>query len=143
MVPCIPAHIAYLAEHARPDEIAQYEAFGGGRPIVDYCNTRYGPRFTVLSDGLPIACGGYFPVDDGVWQSWMLGTMDGWKDHWITITKCVRWLIDAMLATCADRLETYVLTSRTQAIQWYERSLGFVKDDGFDDPIASLYVRVS
>lgn len=142
LVHCTPEHIAYLAAHARPDEIAQFKALGG-ESLADYCNTREGPKFTVLAEGLPVAAGGYFLVDERTWQSWMVGTMDGWSRNWRSITKAVRWLIDAMMETCADRLETYVLTSRTKAIEWYERSLGFVRDDGYDDPVASLYVRVA
>jgi hypothetical protein len=143
MVPCLPVHVEYLAAHARPDEIAQFNALGGEGSIADYCNSRRGPKFTVIADGLPVAAGGYFLVDERVWQSWMLGTMDGWRDHWRSITKAVRWLIDAMLETCADRLETYVLSSRTKAVEWYERALSFVRDDGFYDPVSSLYVRIA
>jgi hypothetical protein len=143
MVPCLPVHVEYLAARARPDEIEQYHALGCGGSIADYCNSRQGPKFTVLADGLPVAAGGYFLVGERTWQSWMLGTMDGWTHHWRSITKAVRWLLDAMLETCADRLETYVLSARTKAIEWYERSLFLVRDEGYDDPVASLYVRVA
>lgn len=143
LVHCDPWHIAYLAELARPDEIAQFQALGESGSLADYCNSRQGPKFTVLANGMPIAAGGYFLVDDRVYQSWMIGTMDGWRDHWRSITKAVRWLIEAMLETCADRLETYVLSSRTKAIEWYERALGFVREEGYENPVASLYVRVA
>lgn len=135
LVHCDPWHIAYLAELARPDEIAQFQALGESGSLADYCNSRQGPKFTVLANGMPIAAGGYFLVDDRVWQSWQIGTLDGWKSHWRSITKASRWLIDAMLHVGARRLETYVLPTRKAACEWYVRSLHLVKEN------EGLYVR--
>lgn len=121
----------YLARNMRPDEIAQWLQFTGKatyepREVVAFCVHKRGPSFTVLGDdGYPAAAGGYFLIGDGVWQSWMLSTIDGWNHNWLSITKAVRWLMDAMFTLDGVKLlQTYVLAERTKAIEWYTRSLG-------------------
>jgi len=76
------------------------------------------------SDGLPAAAVGYHEVFPGVWQSWMVGTMDGWARNWRSITKGTRFLMDHLLDRCgARRLQLNALASRTAAIDWYVNGL--------------------
>ena len=72
---------------------------------------------------MPAAAGGYHMTFEGVWQSWMVGTEDGWKNHWRSITKGCRWLADALFDQGARRLQTSALASRTEAIRWYIKGL--------------------
>ena len=144
-----PDHLVYLAINARPDEVEQYAQLEGVEykplQVASYIwNELNGPRFAVLdATGTPVAAGGYFPVDtEGTWQSWMLGTSDGWRAHWRSITKATRFLVEGMLNEgFANRLETYVCAKRAGAIEWFERSLGMVHDEGYVDDVARLYVR--
>lgn len=145
LIPCDADHLRYLAQHARPDEIEQFLYFTERNVYLpdDMAQTciewaSQGPCFTVLgADGMPAASGGYIWRGDGVWNSWMIGSMRGWENNWRALTKAVRWLIDAMFQVGAKRLETYVLPTRTRAIEWYERGLGLTREA--DD----LYVRAA
>lgn len=129
LVRCLPAHLAYLAERMREDEIEQFLAFTGyesytPEAIIQEIDAMEGPKFTVLqADGYPAAAGGYFYVGEGVWQSWMLGTMEGWEKNWRSLTRATRWLMDALLSCGAKQLQTFVIASRTHTMEWYARSL--------------------
>lgn len=129
VVPCKSVHLIYLCERMRPDEIEQYKALTGAKeydPEVaakGFINTP-GLKYTLLGDdGLPVISGGYQEVSPGVWQSWMVGSMDGWGKYWRSITKASRWMMDGLMELGARRLQTNALASRTQAIEWYKRSL--------------------
>jgi hypothetical protein len=131
---CRNWHIQYVCDHMRADEVDQYRAVSGA---VDYRPddaaavfiAMPGHKFTVIgADGLPAACGGYQEVMPGVWQSWMVGTEPGWKTNWRAITKACRWVMEGLFAMDARRLQTNSLASRTQAIEWYERGLGLVRE---------------
>ena len=98
-----------LASQARPDEIAQYEALVGRKwDIDDVANghfNRPGIRYTLLdANDAPVVAGGYDPVGPGIWQSWMLGTMDTWGKHWRSITKASRFVADQLFEDGARRL---------------------------------------
>lgn len=130
VIECRDAHLYWLCERMRPDEIDQYVALTGAEgfdPMIaarGMCNSG-GLRFTVLQrDGLPAAAGGYIEVEPGVWQSWMVGTPEGWAEQWRSITKAVRWLMAGLFESGARRLETSALADRTEAREWYERGLG-------------------
>lgn len=146
MVKFRPEHARYVAENMRPDEITQYQHMYGKKgydpaDILDTIKGFQGPAFTVLDDhGLPAACGGYFYVSPGVWRSWMMGTMRGWRVRWRTLTKAARWLIRGMMETVgARRLETTVLSTRTRTMDWYERGLGLARESEANGVV--LYVR--
>ncbi|MGH8173939.1 MAG: hypothetical protein ACREPX_12420, partial [Rhodanobacteraceae bacterium] len=89
-----------------------------------------GHKFTILGpDNLPCAAGGYEETAmPGVWQSWMVGSPEGWDTGWRSITKGCRWLMDALFDMGARRLQTNALASRTKAIEWYERGLGLTRE---------------
>lgn len=139
-----------LASMARPDEIEQYEALVGKKydfeeVAVDFYN-RPGVKLVILDGDTPIVAGGYDLIMPGVWQSWMIGTMDTWKTHWRTITKCTRRFMDGMLET-ERRLQTLVLASRVQTAEWYVRGLkmeyeGTLKGFGMNGEDADMYARI-
>ena len=88
-----------------------------------------GVKFTGLGkDGMPIYAGGFFELRPGVWESWMVGSMEGWATHWRHMTKTARWLMQSLLDTGARRLQTSVLASRVKTCEWYVRSLGMVHE---------------
>ncbi len=130
-----PQHLVYLAGVMREDERAQFlavtglETFSEDAAVVwllDALRTSQGMAFSVLRDNhLPAVAGGFQEVGPGVWQAWMVGCEDGWAEQWRSITKGTRWVMERLLATCAHRLQTSALTTRTHAIEWFERSLGF------------------
>lgn len=133
VVPCTMWHLLYLCERMRADEIAQYEALTGRTfqpetAALGFANMT-GHKFTVLGpDNLPAAAGGYDEVSQGVWQSWMVGTEDGWRTSWRALTKATRWLMEGILASGARRLQTTGLASRTKALEWYTRGLGLQRE---------------
>lgn len=129
-VPCSLLHLHYICANMLPEDITQYVAFNGlddyqSDQAACYFHGLAGPRLTLLGkDGMPAASGGYYEVFPGVWQSWMIGTVDGWKSSWRDLTKACRWLMAHMFEQCgARRLQTCVLASRTMTIRWYCKSL--------------------
>ena len=144
-------HLLHLCSQARPDEIAQYEALVGRRwdidaVAVDHYN-RIGVKFALLApDGMPIAAGGWDPIIPGVWQSWMVGTMDNWDRHWRSLTKATRHVMDVLMDDGARRLQTNALASRTAACRWYEKGLkmrpeGVMHNFGVNGEAVAMYAR--
>jgi hypothetical protein len=129
LIACRNGHLVYLCDRMREDERLQYEALTGCAYNPEVAATGFinlpGVKFTVIGpDGFPAASGGYHEVIPGVWQSWMVGTEEGWRTSWRLITKATRWLIEGLMAGGARRLQTTALANRTCAIEWYTRALG-------------------
>jgi hypothetical protein len=144
IVPCTVDHLRYIAGRARPDEKAQIEHFTAEKYQPDAVAKmlesylKQGPCYTLVGpDSLPVMAGGYVCLGDQIWQSWMIGTTQGWEKNWLSITRAARWMIEAMFQIGAKRLETYVMPGREKAVEWYTRSLGLEREsDG-------LYVRAA
>lgn len=144
--------IDFLCEHARADEIVQYEALTGREYNHEEAAVAFwssGPfRVAVAGpDNVPIAAGGYEQIMPGVMQSWMVGTQEGWDKHYRRIHQGTRWLLD----TLADsgkfrRFQTSGLTSRAHACAWYERLgmqfEGIQRGVGANGEDVSMYARV-
>jgi hypothetical protein len=137
LIVCKSSHILYLCDRMRDDEIAQYQALVSGQKTFEpdaaalgFMNIPGAIRFTLVDDdSVPICAGGWHEFFPGVWQSWMVGTSEGWAHHWRSITKASRWVMDGLFQQAgARRLQTNALASRTQAIEWYERSLGMTRE---------------
>jgi len=134
-IACRLVHLHYICHRLREDEIHQYcvltarDEYDPDRAAVEFFGLS-GLKLTILNhEGLPAACGGYHEVFPGVWQSWMCGTADGWANHWRSITKGSRWMMDHLFDKCmARRLQTNALASRTKAIEWYIRGLGLQQE---------------
>lgn len=134
LIACRNAHLQYLCDRMRPDEIEQYVALTHADsydPEVaarGFMNTP-GVKFTIVSRcGMPAAAGGYQEVMPGIWQSWMVGSVEGWAECWRSITKGSRWVMDGLFQMGARRLQTNALLSRTAAIEWYEQGLGLQRE---------------
>jgi len=116
-----------LCHGARPDEIEQYQALTGNAWTTDgVANENYnrpGVKFVLLDDDRPIVAGGWDMVIEGVWQSWMVGTMENWETHWRSITKYTRTTMDLMFQNGARRLQTFATAERARACEWYVRGL--------------------
>jgi len=152
LIACSAWHLLYLCERMRPDEIEQYMAFYPAEKFdpevaaIGFMNTP-GMKFTLLGpDNLPACAGGYHEVLPGVWQSWMVGSCDGWKDGWRAITKASRWMMEGLFEMGARRLQTNALASRTKALEWYERGLKLKREGtwfkyGLQGQDVALYSR--
>lgn len=145
--------VAYLARRMRPDEIAQYLALTGLTEYQPDVAARAflavrGPSFTVLGeDDRPVCCGGFEETRAGVWQPWMIGTLEGWATYWRFLTKTSRRLMAQLFDEGARRIETYALASRKEAHEWYARGLGqqcegVLRGWFADGQDAVLYARV-
>lgn len=141
-----------LTAQARPDEIEQYEALVAREwNVDDVANDHYnriGVKFCLTTDdGTPVAAGGWDPIIDGVWQSWMVGTMDQWGRHWRSITKASRRVMDRLEESGARRLQTNALASRAAACQWYVKGLkmqpeGVMRGFGMNGEDVAMFARV-
>ena len=113
---------------ARPDEIEQFEAL--------YFRDDYDPEYNAVllfnsmekfciadEDGSALVCFGGDEVVPGIWQPWMVGSMEAWEQHWHSITRIVRRHINWKLARGARRVQLFALQSREKTCMWYERGL--------------------
>lgn len=144
---------AWLARRMRADEIAQFLALTG---LTEYqpdiaarvfaCTT--GTAFVLVDrQNLPVCAGGFEPIRPGVYQTWMVGTAEGWAQHWRAITKHSRRAMDDLFARDARRIQTYALASRKDAHEWYARGLkqtfeGLHRQFFADGQDAVCYARV-
>ena len=117
-----------LCSEARPDEIEQYRELTGKEWITDeVANDFYnrpGVKFALINGNTPIVAGGFYMLIDGVWESWMVGTMNHWETHWRSITKWSRRVMDLMFSeNGARRLQTCASAKRIKTCEWYTRGL--------------------
>lgn len=118
-----------LCAQARDDEREQYAAFRGlawdAETVAVELFQKPGLKFALIQDsGDLVVMGGWDPVLEGVWQSWMVGTDAGWKAHWRSITKASRKIMDELFQNGgARRLQTNALASRAAACDWYVKGL--------------------
>lgn len=123
---------AWLARRMRPDEIEQHLAARGvdtydpNAAALEFA-TVPGPTFCLVGeDGLPVCAGGFVPLRPGVYEGWMVGTLDRWESHGLALTRAVRRITDRMLQQPGvHRLQITALPTRTQAHAWYERALHY------------------
>lgn len=147
------ADLMMLSGEARPDEIEQYEAIVGrawdrDTVAVGHYN-RDGVKF-LLADaatGQPVCAGGWDPAGPDVWQSWMVGTMTNWDQHWRSITKASRLVMQRLFDAGARRLQTNALASRVAACRWYERGLlmqreGVMRGYGVNGEDVAMFARL-
>lgn len=126
LITCTLGVIHYLCQNARADEINQMQALTGSLYDPDDAAVGFymaGPWRLAVSDGCkPIAAGGWQELFPGVFQSWMVGTQEGWDRHWRRIHQATRYLIQQMEDSGrVRRFQTNALASRRQACAWYER----------------------
>lgn len=128
--PTVPMDIFYICHNMRQDEVEQLRAFF---PMDEYDPdeaalmflNKGGPKMTLVDENdMPICVGGYESVSEGVMQSWMAGTMEGWQKHWRSITKSSLWMIEQLFMQGIARVQTNALASRVGACEWYVKSLG-------------------
>lgn len=128
--------IERLCRSMRADEQLQHMLVMGADPTVDEYDPRIAAKamlhiegtsfWYVGDDDEPVAAGGYAmdPAVPGVWQSWMVGTEDGWARYWRDLTKGSRWLMAQLFFNGARRLETTQIASRDRAARWHTEFLG-------------------
>jgi len=151
IIPCRPAHLVYLCEDMRAAERAQFVAITGAPAYnpdtAAHCFVNTWARSgafsvtAVRANGLPAAAGGFEQVAPGEWQSWMLGTEEGWAEQWRSLTKASRWLLDRLFDAGAQRVRTIALTDRCKALEWFARSLGMAPDGAAGDGITSFSIQ--
>lgn len=120
-----------VMDNLQADEIRQFEAFTGEtfnpQRAAAFYSLRDGPKWLLAAEGRPIAVAGFDMLREGVWQDWLFSTPEVWKNHWRYATKACRGAMDAMLQTCAHRLQCVSLASRVDAHRWY-RPLGYIQE---------------
>ena len=143
--------LLYLCHRARPDEREQWEALSGLEWRTDDVAInlfqRPGVQFVLLDGQRPVCAGGFSPVVNHCWESWMVGTMDDWAKYWRTITKTSRKVMDQLLAGDVLRLQTSVLATRRKTCEWYVRGLkmtfeGRMHSMGANGEDMDIYARV-
>lgn len=122
-----------LARTMRPDEIAQFEAMTGRDYNADQAAGAFiaapGIKYALIgADSAAFAAGCFEHVRPGVIETWGVGTLPAWSQHWRAITKVCRRQIDSFLANGAHRVQIVSLASRTAAHAWYERGLGLQRE---------------
>lgn len=109
------------------DERDQYEAFNGRNYNPEQCALEFAaksPAWGVYDDQGPLCLAGFDYMRPGVWSDWMLNTPRSFdKEHWRTVTKMAKRLIDALMVKSCHRLQCVSLASRIHAHKWY-RVLG-------------------
>lgn len=139
-----------ICDQARPDEIAQYVALTGMEWSTDQVASdmfnKSGAKFVFLDDDTPFCVGGWETVIDGVYQSWMVGTMHYWEKYWRSITKLSRQTMEFMFSQGARRLQVCVDTKRTKTCEWYVRGLkleleGVLYSFGINGEDMAMYVK--
>ena len=143
--------ILRICHDARPEEIEQYEAVTGlvweCDDVVSALYNKVGVKFAFMDGNVPFSVGGWDPVIDGVWQSWMIGTVDNWAKYWRSITKLSRRTVDFMFSDPdTRRLQITALSSRTKACEWFVRGMKFqyestMKCFGVGGEDISIYVK--
>lgn len=106
------------------EERQQYEAFTGVPYDPDSAAVEAwswgGPRWAAVDENdVPAAVGGFIRQRKGVYRTWFFAPESMWPVHGRELTRVVRRLISAMLASDAHRIETIALASRKRACQWY------------------------
>lgn len=122
--PCLPDYM-YICDNLPEDEMRQFVAMSGQNFNSDEaaisCHMASGPKWVMLDDdGRPLAVGGYAPVRQGVWQSWMLVPESSWESHGTEITEHVN-TVRKQMQKQGHRLQTLVLSDRAKARAWYGR----------------------
>jgi hypothetical protein len=122
-------HFQFIAEHMRNDERAHWLALSGApRYDADVAAlsgiNAIGIRFALLGNSHePVVAGGFHRLRGQTFECWMMGTPEGWRDHWRSITRAVRWAMREQFRAGADRIQIVTLESRARACGWYERAL--------------------
>lgn len=127
--------VGWLCQRMRSDEIAQWCALTGHATYDAELAARgvlatMGPfAFSILGDdNMPVVVGGFVETRPRVFQTWMVGTEEGWTSHWRSITKHAKRAMDALLKERAHRVETVALASREAAHAWYVGGLGMKQE---------------
>ena len=136
---------------ALSEDKEQYQAMTGKEWVFDEvaneCFSKPGVKFVLLDDDKPFCVGGWKPVIDGVWQSWMIGDMTYWQTHWRSITKLCRKTMEIMFEGGARRLQTSATASRIKACEWYVRGLrmkqeGIFRSFGVNGEDIAMFSRI-
>jgi hypothetical protein len=134
------------------DERRQWEAFSGTAFVPDEAAVQIaassGPRWALITaSGEPLFVGGFTYLREGVWRDWLLSTPAAWEQHWRTVSKVCRRVLDRMMATEAHRIECVALADRTAARDWYRllkyEYEGCLRKFGAGGENAVIYSRVN
>lgn len=131
--------LVVLCAQMRPDEIAQWHALvdpdcylpSGRFDFEKAAVLLYqlpGLKFSLFCGNTLVVAGGYFDNGNGVYRSWMVGTMETWQKHWRSITEAANFVMECMLEDGIRRLETLALSSRTLTGRWYTKGLKMTEE---------------
>lgn len=137
--------------NCREDDRDQYERLTGMSYLPEIVAAdimqKNGAKWAAEYNGTLFVIGGYEPLVNAVWQSWMVSTTEDWARNWRAITKVSRRAMDAMFDVGARRLQTIVLASRAKTCEWYVKGLkmsldGLLPGFGANGETAAIYSRV-
>ncbi|MGH8032030.1 MAG: hypothetical protein ACREO8_06600 [Luteimonas sp.] len=120
---------ARIAASLRPDEALQFAAFTGMSRYEPNILARAliatpGPAYALIDrNGEAVAIGGFERLREGVWDTWGIGTLEGWSKHWYAITRESRRQMEHVFNSGAHRIQIIAHASRTDAHAWYARGL--------------------
>lgn len=148
LVPTLPWHVQYVAQHARAPDVAEFLAGSGQSPlqVIEYGLRASACVYTGLVDGVPVAVLGVSPASalSGIGCPWMVAT-DGVDAIAHRLIRISRPVIDAM-HTLFPVLVNFVDNRNVKAHAWL-RWLGFQLHDpaphGREGRPFRLFVRVS
>lgn len=129
--PALLADLVFIAQRMRPDEVAQWCALTGRGYSADAmvrALANLPADVLVGRDNMPVLAGGIDTLRPGVGEAWMIGTLDGWAQYGVAITRWGRKILTSALASGFHRVQTVALESRTAAHEWYERGLGMRRE---------------
>jgi hypothetical protein len=106
-------------------------------------------KFVLLDDdNEPIVAFGLDEIVPGVWQTWMVGSSEAWKEHWIGITRNCRKIMNTLMKEDGiRRIQTMALASRVETCKWYEKGLRMTQESvakgfGVTGQDVACYVRL-
>lgn len=151
--PLLLQDLVVLCANMRPDEIEQWQALidpeFNFEKAAAWCYQLPGVKFGLWAGDTLLCAGGYYPIADRVWRSWMVGTTAHWATHWRSITEGTRFVMDCLMQEeHIDVLETQCLASRTLTRKWYEKGLkleleGILRKRGVKGEDIAVYSRLA
>lgn len=142
----IPFEIEHLEQiNMRPMDHDMFNMFGGDPEVFKICEKGYGATYT--RDGKIIACGGVYPLWEGVGQCWMIAS-NNYKEHGLNVGRYMRLAIDtAQKQFGFKRVQGTTRADHGDAIDFLEwagfKREGLLKNYGYNGKDHIMYARIA
>ncbi len=141
----IPFKLEHLeAINMRTMDADMFNMFGSDPAVFKICEKGYAATYT--RNGKIIACGGVYPIWEGVGQCWMIASKDYMK-YWLNVGRYMRLTIDTAAKQFGfKRVQGTVRPDHGVAadfLEWagFERE-GLLKSYGYNGQDHIMYARV-